>query len=377
MIPRACRTCGEPLQEQGGQACACAAEGGAAAGAGGAPERERPLVRPYVMQAPGPVRGPGEPGEPHGEARDGLPVLYRSAPPQRPEEQGRPEGQGRPMSPVPPGSPAPDDTLAARYAPVGAPPEGPADTDLGLFADDRAAPRAPYEPADPRDPHHPHHPHHPRDRLAARRRRRLTLVLTVGGVVAALSVGLLGSGLLSDDGGDDRAVPQPDTITALPTGGGTKPGPEDIRGGEPSASADTGDGAEPSATSSDQPSARAGDPAAEHARESEAGQVTAAPPTDPAEPNDPTSGTTPGGRNNPAPPPTLREGDTGPEVVEMQKRLIEAGYNSIARDTDGEYGFIIREEVARFQTDKGVEGDERGVYGPATRRALESMTKEP
>jgi hypothetical protein len=198
----------------------------------------------------------------------------------------------------------------------------------------------------------------------------VTLVLTVGGVVAALSVGLLGSGLFTDDGGDDRAVPKPDTITAVPTGGDTEPGPEDTHSA-PSASGE--DDAEPSASTTDQTGTEAGDPGEGPTRRSEAGQVTAAPPAaDPTEADDPT----PGGGNTPAPPPTLRDGDSGPEVVELQKRLIEAGYNGL-RDTDGEYNFFLGEEVARFQFDNGITSDERAVYGPATRRALESMTKEP
>lgn len=369
MIPRACRTCGEPLQEQGGQGCACDAEGGAAAGAGGggAPGRERRLVRPYVMKAPGAGAGPGEPRD---EAGYGLPVPYGSAPPPRTEGQG---------PPVPPGG---TDTLATDTRPmgtlpVGAAPEGPADADLGLFADDRAAPGGPYDAEDLRDPNRPNRPHHPRGRRAARRRRRVTLVLTVGGVVAALSVGLLGSGLFSDDGGGDRAVPKPDIISAVPTGGDKEPGPEDTRSDAPSASASGEDDAEPSANSSDRPRTGAGDPGAESTRRSEAGQVTAAPPAaDPTEEDDPTSGTTPGGRDEPARPPTLRDGDTGREVVELQKRLIQADYNGL-KDTDGEYDFFLGEEVARFQWDNDITSDERAVYGPATRRKLESMTKEP
>ncbi|WP_407564581.1 peptidoglycan-binding protein [Streptomyces sp. 184] len=296
-----------------------------------------------------------------------------------------------------PGTPLPDGTLAVPYAPIGAPPEGPADADLGLFADDPAAARGPRDPYDadyadyadyadtpydraPAGPRGPYDPRRPRDRLAARRRRRLTLVLTVGGVVAALSVGLLGSGLFSGDGDDDRAVPKPDTITAVPTGGGTKPGPEDTRSGAPTAPADGEDPAEPSAASSDRAGAGEGDPDEAATERAEAGTVTAAPPgsgtTAPGD--DPTSGTTaPGGRDEPAPPPALREGDSGPEVLELQKRLIEAGYNRLPGNMDGDFDLLTGEAVARFQYDNDVEGDERGVYGPATRRVLESMTKEP
>lgn len=361
MIPRACRTCGEPLQERGGRGCACGAEGGVEASAGEAPEQERPLLRPYVMKAPGPVGG----WDGDGDGDEGG---------------GTPEGHG-PGGPAPDSTlAAPDSTLAAPYGPIGAAPEGPADADLGLFADDPAAKRAARDPYDADDPRDPYDPRRRGDRLAARRRRRMTLVLTVGGVVAALSVGLLGSGLFSDDGEDDRAVPKPDTITAVPTGGGTKPGPEDTRSGAPTAPADGEDPAEPSAASSDRAGAGEGDPDEAATERAEAGTVTAAPPgsgtTAPGD--DPTSGTTaPGGRDEPAPPPALREGDSGPEVLELQKRLIEAGYNYLPGNRDGTYDFWTSRAVQRFQSDNDVEGDERGVYGPATRRVLESMTKEP
>ncbi|MEO3850802.1 peptidoglycan-binding protein [Streptomyces sp. B8F3] len=347
MIPRACRTCGEPLQERGGRACVCGAEGGVEASAGEAPEQERPLLRPYVMKAPGPVGG-----------WDG-------------EDDGAPEGYGE-------GAPEAGRGEAAPLGPIGAAPEGPADTDLGLFADDPAAPRAARDPYDADDPRGPYDPRRRGERLAARRRRRMTLVLTVGGVVAALSVGLLGSGLFSDDGEDDRAVPKPDSITAVPTGGGTKPGPDDAHSGAPSAPADGDDPAEPSATEdSDRPGTASGDPDAAPTERTEAGQVTAAPPgSDPTTPADPDPGATSDDPDPPPPPPTLREGDSGREVAEMQERLDDAGYENFL-DADGQYGRFTRLAVERFQRDNDIDGDERGVYGPETRRALESMTKEP
>lgn len=415
MIPRACRTCGEPLQESGGPGCGCGTDGvGGAGGAGGAESgaRERPLVRPYVMKAPGPVGGwddgegdgPGGP-PPHGAAGpDGGPpdaggpgpdpVAYGataggapgSAPGTPGSVPGAPGGPGGPL----PGSPPADGAPAAPYGPIGAAPEGPADADLGLFADGPAAARGAsrdayddYDANDADGPGDPYGAHRSRGRLAARRRRRLTLVLTVGGVVAALSVGLLGSGLFSGDGDEDRAVPKPDTITAVPTGGGTRPGPDDSHSGAPSAPADGDDPAEPSPTGSGGTGTEAGDPDGAPTGRTEAGQVTAAPPdsdtgsgADPTAPGGPTPGTTPDDGDTPAPPPTLREGDTGPEVVEMQKRLIEADYNLLG-GTDGEFDFFTRKAVERFQRDNDIEGDASGVYGPATRRALESMTEEP
>ncbi|AUH43261.1 peptidoglycan-binding domain-containing protein [Streptomyces sp. CMB-StM0423] len=369
MIPRACRTCGGPPREDGGRGCACGAESGAEDGveasAGGPPERERPLLRPYVMKAPGPVGGWDGDGDEAGGGQEGY------GPEAPPPGSGAPEGYA-------PGAPPPGSTLAVPYGPIGAAPEGPADADLGLFADDPAAPRAAGDPYDADDTRDPYDPRRRGDRLAARRRRRLTLVLTVGGVVAALSVGLLGSGLFSDDGEDDRAVPKPDTVTAVPTGGGTKPGPDASHSGAPSAPADGDDPAEPSAAESDRTGTASADPDGTPADRTEAGNVTAAPPdsgSDPSTPADPDPGTT--SEDPDPPPPTLREGDSGPEVVELQKRLIESGHAPFLTRIDGDYGPFTRRGVERFQDANGIDGDERGVYGLETRRALESMTKEP
>ncbi|MFF5014611.1 peptidoglycan-binding protein [Streptomyces sp. NPDC001165] len=69
---------------------------------------------------------------------------------------------------------------------------------------------------------------------------------------------------------------------------------------------------------------------------------------------------------------TLRQGDTGPEVAELQQRLLRVP--DVYRDgsTDGTYDAVLTEAVARFQLWYGISGDETGVYGNDTRRALES-----
>ncbi|MEU4038292.1 peptidoglycan-binding domain-containing protein [Streptomyces collinus] len=71
---------------------------------------------------------------------------------------------------------------------------------------------------------------------------------------------------------------------------------------------------------------------------------------------------------------TLRQGDTGPEVTELQQRLLRVP--DVYRDgsADGTYDAVLTAAVARFQLWYGISGDETGVYGDDTRRALESRT---
>ncbi|MFE0388406.1 peptidoglycan-binding protein [Streptomyces bungoensis] len=71
---------------------------------------------------------------------------------------------------------------------------------------------------------------------------------------------------------------------------------------------------------------------------------------------------------------TLRQGDTGPRVTDLQLRLLRVP--DVYRDgsTSGTYDAVLTAAVARFQLWYGIVGDERGVYGDDTRRALESRT---
>ncbi|MER6538766.1 peptidoglycan-binding protein [Streptomyces sp900105755] len=71
---------------------------------------------------------------------------------------------------------------------------------------------------------------------------------------------------------------------------------------------------------------------------------------------------------------TLRQGDTGPGVVELEQRLLRIP--DVYRDgsTGGTYDAALTAAVERFQVWYGISGDERGVYGDDTRRALESRT---
>ncbi|MEU0052265.1 peptidoglycan-binding domain-containing protein [Streptomyces sp. NPDC006309] len=96
--------------------------------------------------------------------------------------------------------------------------------------------------------------------------------------------------------------------------------------------------------------------------------ATAAPPATASAP--PAAATAP----DPDGPGTLRQGDTGPPVTELQQRLLRVP--DVYRDgtADGTYDPALTEAVARFQLWYGISGDEKGVYGDDTRRALESRT---
>ncbi|MEU1200877.1 peptidoglycan-binding protein [Streptomyces sp. NPDC005813] len=71
---------------------------------------------------------------------------------------------------------------------------------------------------------------------------------------------------------------------------------------------------------------------------------------------------------------TLRQGDRGPDVTELQERLRRVPNVYDGSGTHGSYDAALTEAVARFQLWYGIRGDETGVYGDDTRAALESRT---
>ncbi|WP_155056381.1 peptidoglycan-binding domain-containing protein [Streptomyces blattellae] len=73
-------------------------------------------------------------------------------------------------------------------------------------------------------------------------------------------------------------------------------------------------------------------------------------------------------------PGTLREGASGPEVTDLQERLLRIPDVYQNGSTSGQFDAALTEAVARFQLWYGIRGDETGVYGDDTRRDLESRT---
>ncbi|MEZ0093259.1 peptidoglycan-binding protein [Streptacidiphilus sp. EB129] len=66
---------------------------------------------------------------------------------------------------------------------------------------------------------------------------------------------------------------------------------------------------------------------------------------------------------------TLSPGSTGPQVSRLQTLLIDQGKTSVT--VNGRYDQATEEAVREIQQDRGITADPPGVYGPATRAALD------
>ena len=228
-----------------------------------------------------------------------------------------------------------------------------------------------------------------RDEGTGRRRRPAKAALAAAGVVAALGAGLLTTqALTGDGGGDDRSLSTDDTaLPEIPDGGPTK---------ESSRADERKDHKEPSR----KPTSRAGttDPRADRdshrpSRDPAPSTTSSAAPSTPGDSDERGHGGGWGGdwdggwggdngRDRPSPPQestqpggeTLRPGDSGPEVAELQRRLKQVGALDDDAPEDGVYSREVQQAVAEYQARNNVRGDDFGEYGPNARRVLESQT---
>ncbi|MGW3627003.1 peptidoglycan-binding domain-containing protein [Streptomyces sp. NPDC000880] len=196
------------------------------------------------------------------------------------------------------------------------------------------------------------------DPVPQRRRRPLAWLVVGAAAVAVAGTVAFAGGLFS--GGEERKRALPDTessapILPTPSAAPDVPSPSPSRSPSPS----------PSRTPSGSSSAAGPE-----------SSPPAPPPTTPPPSTTRATGTVsePPAERQP-PPATLRRGDSGPEVVELQQRLAELWL--YAGPANGHYGQSVEDAVRFYQWDRGVEGDPQGVYGPNTRRALEAETSEP
>ncbi|QYX82025.1 peptidoglycan-binding domain-containing protein [Streptomyces akebiae] len=195
-----------------------------------------------------------------------------------------------------------------------------------------------------------------------KRRRRVALAAGVGAAAAAVLVtaGIIG-GLFSYEA-PSRDGSGPDDIRAgLPE---AAEGQEASRSATPSP---TGSTASPSGSATTSPAATPTETGATPAPSTSMTKVPSG--------SDATVTAAPAPPVTDGPPPVLGLGDQGAEVTELQLRLRQIGfYNG---DPDGDYDREVQSAVRGYQLTRVLLEDESGVYGEATRAALESETSEP
>lgn len=208
------------------------------------------------------------------------------------------------------------------------------------------------------------------DPVQPRRRRPFAALVAGAAVVTVVGTAAFVGGLFNGDRDHEADLDQalPSTVASLPEesvepapeSASASPSPSRTTSGSPSASASATRSASPSASVSASRSASAS----------------------PSRPADASSPAATAGSSNPAavaPPaetqggPTLKLGDSGPEVAELQRRLQEAW---VLRDgpIDDEYSERVRSAVREYQIWRNIQGDPEGVYGPNTRQVLEGAT---
>ncbi|MFE9387883.1 peptidoglycan-binding protein [Streptomyces sp. NPDC006784] len=368
-----CPGCGRSAAE-----CTSADRAGCGGGAGqdGGPEAREPVpgtarepapadplhIRPYVrLLGNDPVRTPGE--EVPGEGRESAPAdaPESSGPPPVPDARvplpglappaARDAGEDSRETAGLPNAAGPDGKGPDPAGPDG---RGPDATGLGRAERPAAGGTASV-----------------RHRRMAERRRPSTAVFAGVGVAAVLGGGLLTTQLLTDDGSraaDGRA------LRHMPTGAPDE-GPRSVT---PSATPTT-----PQRERSEPAPSRSSAPAIPRA-DRDSGKHTASPSPSGGgreEASEPPGRS--GGRERVRPRPehperpsgkTLRPGDSGVAVVELQRRLKQAGYYDLRAEEDGVYSSRVQEAVFRYQAHCRLWDDTPGVYGPATRRHLEART---
>ncbi|MFE1587927.1 peptidoglycan-binding protein [Streptomyces sp. NPDC058737] len=208
-----------------------------------------------------------------------------------------------------------------------------------------------------------------------RRRRKGVLLSAAGAVVVVVGAAGYAGGLFSYDT-PSRDGAMPDEVRASVPDASTS---ETSPSAEPSASS-----ASPTPSASASRSESASPSASASASASSSPSASSASPT-PSRSAEPTQSTTAPGAaasqesedDEPAPDggPTLQRGDQGPEVVELQQRL--AAMEMYRGDLNGNFNRQVEDAVRQYQWYRGIYTDGVGVYGPDTRRRLESEPRQP
>ncbi|MFG2548447.1 peptidoglycan-binding domain-containing protein [Streptomyces sp. NPDC048581] len=247
-----------------------------------------------------------------------------------------------PLRPVPPAvEPTPAPTPSAQ--------------DLSLFEPETTPPPYDYEGNDEDDgdatPHR------------ARRHRRTALLGVGGALVAVVAAAGLASGLLSYEK-PTRDTALPDEVRAsVPAPSTSEGAQEPSPAGPATRSAPSSASASPTQSASPSPSRTSESPSPSRSTE---------PTTTPSTPQATASQEESAAAREPTPA-TLRRGDRGPEVTELELRLTQLGLYT--REARGNYNEGVEDAVTRYQWARGIQPEEGyGVYDLATRQMLESET---
>ncbi|WP_330304257.1 MULTISPECIES: peptidoglycan-binding domain-containing protein [unclassified Streptomyces] len=200
-----------------------------------------------------------------------------------------------------------------------------------------------------------------------RRRRRTAVLAVAGAVVTVVAAAGLASGLFSyDTPAHDGALPEdvrasvPDASSKAPSVSPTSP--------STTSAAPLPVAPAPSHSASASPSASESSTSASPSR-----SATPTPTT--TSPSPTTTATATRDSSDERRVQTLRRGDKGPEVTELQLRLTQLALYTGA--DNGKFDDRVEDAVSRYQWARGITGDEQGVYGTATRASLEAETTEP
>ncbi|MFJ6831540.1 peptidoglycan-binding protein [Streptomyces sp. NPDC091209] len=205
------------------------------------------------------------------------------------------------------------------------------------------------------------------------RRRRTGVIALAGAVVTVVAAAGFAGGLLSyDPPSRDGALPK-DVRAGAPEVLSDKSSTSPSASASSSASAPSASASASSPSASPSPSASESDASATPSG-SASPTPTSAPPSATATATGSTASTGGGGSGGLAAP-TLRRGDSGPEVTELQLRLSQL--RLYMRQANGQFDRHLEDAVRWYQWARGITADESGVYGPATRASLEAETTQP
>ncbi|MFD3310696.1 peptidoglycan-binding protein [Streptomyces sp. NPDC058694] len=331
-----CPECGAPWESGGSPTCDCARRAADAlletrsAEAAAAEDFDPLRIRPYVDLDPttAGVPAPDGTGDEHGYGQDDRYGTPSEPPPTRAEPEAQPA----------------DATTTAQLPRATAPIRSPS-PDRSLFEEAHRLDPA-EEPTE-----------------STGRRRRFALV-GAGATAAVVAAAGFASGLFSYDAPSRESAAPDDIRASVPDTPLEEPSPSvsesPTRSPSPSPSESSSASATPSPTRSTTSQAPPRPTATTRAPSTGAPTPTTSPPSTPPEKAEPV---------------TLRRGDEGPEVTELQQRLQQVAL--FTGTPDGDYDNKTENAVRNYQLTRNINNEDTGTYDKETRTRLESETTEP